>query len=53
MNDTLGSFESRHIGPDATERSAMLRAIGVSSLDELIEQTIPPGIRLKAPLDLP
>ena len=53
MNDTLGSFESRHIGPDSTERSAMLRAIGVSSLDELIEQTIPPGIRLKAPLDLP
>ena len=31
----------------------MLRAIGVSSIDELIEQTIPPGIRLRAPLDLP
>jgi glycine dehydrogenase len=31
----------------------MLRAIGVSSVDELIEQTIPPGIRLRAPLDLP
>ena len=53
MKDTLGSFESRHIGPDATEREVMLRAIGVSSLDELIEQTIPPGIRLEAPLDLP
>ena len=31
----------------------MLRAIGVASLDELIDQTIPPGIRLDAPLDLP
>ena len=31
----------------------MLRAIGVPSLDALIDQTIPPGIRLKAPLDLP
>ena len=31
----------------------MLRAIGVPSLDALIDQTIPPGIRAKAPLDLP
>ena len=31
----------------------MLRAIGVASLDALIDQTIPPGIRLDAPLDLP
>jgi glycine dehydrogenase len=31
----------------------MLRAIGVSSLDELIEQTIPPGIRLQRPLEMP
>src|SRR5687767_14696716 len=53
MSDTPGSFASRHIGPDAAERQAMLRAIGVSSIDELIEQTIPPGIRLRAPLDLP
>jgi glycine dehydrogenase len=31
----------------------MLRAIGVLSLDALIDQTIPPGIRASAPLDLP
>ncbi len=31
----------------------MLRAIGVASIDELIEQTIPAGIRLGASLDLP
>src|SRR5688572_14483146 len=54
MNDsTLGTFQSRHIGPDSAARDAMLRAVGVASLDELIDQTIPPGIRLKAGLDLP
>ena len=54
MNDeTLGTFQSRHIGPDRAARDAMLRTIGVTSIDELIDQTIPSGIRLKAPLDLP
>jgi glycine dehydrogenase len=48
-----GSFQSRHIGPDPEARDRMLRAIGVGSLDALIEQTIPPGIRLGRPLDLP
>jgi glycine dehydrogenase len=50
---TPGSFQSRHIGPDERARDEMLRAIGVPSLDVLIDQTIPPGIRLDAPLDLP
>src|SRR5688500_20193754 len=54
MSDsTLGTFQSRHIGPDSAARDAMLRAVGVRSLDEVIDQTIPPGIRLKAALDLP
>ena len=48
-----GSFQTRHIGVDARERAAMLGAVGASSLDALIDQTIPPDIRLKAPLDLP
>ena len=47
------SFQSRHIGPAADAREEMLRAIGVPSLDALIDQTIPPGIRATAPLDLP
>jgi len=51
--ETLGSFQTRHIGPDAAEREAMLAAIGVPSLDALIDQTIPPGIRLAGGLDLP
>ncbi|MCA1562768.1 MAG: aminomethyl-transferring glycine dehydrogenase [Acidobacteria bacterium] len=48
-----GSFQTRHIGPDPAERDQMLRAIGVASLDTLIDQTIPPGIRAQAPLELP
>ena len=51
--DIPGTFPSRHIGPNAREREEMLRAIGVPSLDALIDQTIPPGIRLQRPLDLP
>jgi glycine dehydrogenase len=51
--ETPGSFQSRHIGPDATQREQMLRAIGVPSLDTLIDQTIPPGIRTRGGLDLP
>src|SRR4030095_13454192 len=52
-DDIQGSFQSRHIGPDASARDAMLRTIGVPSIDTLIEQTIPSGIRLTRPLDLP
>ncbi|HSC29956.1 MAG TPA: hypothetical protein VLD67_21935, partial [Vicinamibacterales bacterium] len=52
-SDIPGSFPSRHIGPDAAERDRMLQAIGVPSLDALIDQTIPPGIRSTHPLDLP
>jgi len=51
--ETPGSFSSRHIGPDAAERAAMLEAIGVPSLDALIDQTIPPAIRSHAPPELP
>src|SRR5438105_6462702 len=51
--DLAGSFQERHIGPGADARDDMLRAIGVPSLDALIEQTIPSGIRLPHPLNLP
>jgi glycine dehydrogenase len=54
MNDPSAprGFESRHIGPSPQDVSAMLETIGVSSLDELIAQTIPDDIRQHAPLDL-
>lgn len=46
-------FASRHIGPDATETSEMLQQIGIATLDELIDKTIPEGIRAKSALQLP
>jgi glycine dehydrogenase len=46
-------FQSRHIGPDAIERDAMLRACGAASLNALMDEAIPASIRLKAPLNLP
>src|SRR5262245_38843761 len=53
MAEIPGSFQSRHVGPDARQRAEMLKAIGVPSLDALIDQTIPPDIRSRTPLDLP
>ncbi|MEG0860460.1 MAG: aminomethyl-transferring glycine dehydrogenase [Pseudomonas sp.] len=46
-------FLRRHLGPDAQEQQAMLQALGLGSRGDLIEQTVPPGIRLNRPLDLP
>ena len=47
------NFIKRHNGPREEEVEMMLKKIGVSSLDELIEKTVPDSIRLKAPLNLP
>jgi len=46
-------FSNRHIGPNATELQEMLHTIGVDSLDQLIDETVPPGIRLNRELHLP
>jgi hypothetical protein len=40
----------RHIGPSPVEMAEMLTATGVRSLDELIDQTVPPSIRQSEPL---
>ncbi|HMP77067.1 MAG TPA: aminomethyl-transferring glycine dehydrogenase [Kiritimatiellia bacterium] len=47
------TFARRHIGPQADDIAAMLAAIGVGSLDQLIEETVPAAIRRKKPLRLP
>ena len=47
------AFLRRHLGPDAAEQQAMLDSLGLGSRVELIEQTVPPGIRLNRELDLP
>ena len=43
-------FAQRHIGPSAAETKAMLSTIGLQSVDELIDKTVPPAIRLSTPL---
>ncbi|HAV40443.1 MAG TPA: glycine dehydrogenase (aminomethyl-transferring), partial [Aquificaceae bacterium] len=47
------SFVLRHIGPRENEVKEMVATIGVQSLDELIDKTIPADIRLPHELNLP
>ncbi len=50
---TSDKFVDRHNGPRESDVKAMLDKIGVVSVDELIDRTIPAAIRLKQPLRLP
>ena len=45
-------LQSRHIGLSESDRQQMLREIGVESIEQLIEQTMPKEILLNEPLDL-
>ncbi len=47
------NFARRHNGPYGDEIGKMLEKTGVTSLEQLIDQTVPQSIRMKAPLDLP
>jgi len=47
------TFSARHIGPQAEDREKMLAALGLSSLEELVNQSLPQSIRSSKPLDLP
>ena len=49
----FGPFVARHLGPRETDVAAMLRVLGYSSLDALIDAIVPEGIRLRKPLALP
>ena len=44
------SFVPRHVGPNDAEIAAMLELLGYATLDDLIDATIPGGIRLRRPL---
>lgn len=46
-------FSNRHIGPDELQTREMLQAIGFSTLEDLIEATVPSSIRTRKPLNLP
>jgi glycine dehydrogenase len=46
-------FEHRHHGSSTSDLQAMLAAVGTSSIDALIDETVPKQIRLERPLNLP
>ncbi|NLN29875.1 MAG: glycine dehydrogenase (aminomethyl-transferring), partial [Bacteroidales bacterium] len=46
-------FANRHNGPRGHEIPQMLKTVGVDSLDELMDKTVPSDIRLSGPLNLP
>lgn len=50
FEEQQNEFQQRHIGPDEHETAEMLKVIGKSSLDQLIDATIPSDIRLATPL---
>jgi len=47
------NFTRRHIGPNSSELNIILSTIGVKSVEQLLEQTIPEKIRLKNELNIP
>ena len=55
-HDALTAFDdfaSRHNGPRPADVAAMLATIGYATLDDLIADTVPAGIRLRHPMALP
>ncbi|MBH8575057.1 aminomethyl-transferring glycine dehydrogenase [Nostocaceae cyanobacterium CENA369] len=52
-NQKLNNFTPRHIGPNSDDVKQMLELLGLSSLDALIDQTVPQTIKLNKPLQLP
>jgi glycine dehydrogenase len=51
--DPPADFVRRHVGPGEAEIAGMLKELGVASLDALVSETVPAGIRLSRPLSLP
>ncbi|WP_020210541.1 aminomethyl-transferring glycine dehydrogenase [Gilvimarinus chinensis] len=46
------AFIGRHVGPDASQAEAMLKTLGLESMESLIEKTVPAKIRLNEALEL-
>ena len=51
--DQREAFVGRHIGPSADEQAKMLAELGYNSIDELIDEAVPGGIRTEATVSLP
>ena len=52
LEDAAG-FRRRHIGPSPADQAEMLKALGLSSMEELIDRAVPEAIRTTRPLELP
>jgi glycine cleavage system P protein (glycine dehydrogenase) len=46
-------FEDRHNGPSSSEIASMLKTVGAGSVDQLIAETVPSGIRMNGKLNNP
>ncbi len=51
--DPKSDFVRRHVGPGKGEIKEMLEFLGYSDMEQLVQDTVPDSIRLKADLDLP
>ncbi len=51
--DTSHEFIQRHIGPGALDQAVMLAAVGVPTLEALMQEVVPANIRMSRPLGLP
>ena len=51
--EAINDFVRRHIGPGDAQVAEMLETLGLESLDELIDQTVPKKLLSSTPLDLP
>ncbi len=47
------TFTDRHVGPRPSDLETMLAVVGADSLEDLIDQAVPAGIRSHRPLELP
>ena len=52
IDNNSKEFIYRHIGPSEEEQKTMLRAVGYSSLEDLMENTVPEKILLKNELKI-
>ncbi len=50
---SVDSFAERHIGPREADIQQMLKTLGLSSINELVDKTVPPQIRPKSEIAMP
>jgi glycine dehydrogenase len=53
LTNAFTTFADRHIGPSPEETAQMLREVGFTDLDALVDATVPKNIRLDRVLELP